>query len=81
MFLTHLGLFRNIKLTNIINIPADNAFKYQITSADITVFFVINLMPYSFITLIDIWYNNSEFKGLLIDLSAATRSTDALGQL
>ena len=70
LFLTWLGSFQNIESANIINALADNAFKYQITSADTTILYV-NPTPYSFTISINIQYNDSEFKGLLIDLVAA----------
>ena len=38
-------------------------------------------MPYSFTKSADLRYNESEFKGLLIDSGAATRSTGGIGQL
>lgn len=80
LFLTQLSPLQNTKLTNTINLLADNAFKHQITSADTTISFV-NPMPYNFTTLINLRYNDSKFKGLLIDSGAATRSTGGVGQL
>lgn len=46
---TQLGFFQNIKLANIVNNLANNASKYQITSANIIVPF-INPIPYIFTT-------------------------------
>ena len=80
LFLTWLGSLQNIELANTVNTLADNVFKHQITSADTTVL-LVNPTPYSFTILTNMRYNDSEFKGLLIDSGAATRSTGGLGQL
>lgn len=80
LFLTQLDPLQNIESTNTINLLADNAFKHQITSADTTIP-LANPMPYNFTTSIDLRYNDSEFKGLLINSGAATRSTGGVGQL
>lgn len=39
----------------------------------------INLVLYNFTILIDLQYNKSEFKKLLIDLDKATRLTSNIG--
>ena len=80
LFLTSLGALQNIESTNTINLLADNAFKHQITFADGTVA-LIDPVPYSFTTSTDLRYDESEFKGLLIDSGTATRSTGGIGQL
>ncbi len=80
LFLTQLGPLQNIESANTVNILADNAFKNQITSTNTTVL-LVNPIPYSFTTSIDLRYNDSEFKGLLIDSGAAIRFTGGVGQL
>lgn len=80
LFLTQFSFFQNMESVNTVNTLADNAFKHQITFADIIVSF-INPTFYSFITLTSMRYNNFEFKGLLIDSGAATWSTGGLSQL
>lgn len=47
-FLSQLNSPQNIKLINIINLLADNTFKYYNTFADITIS-LLNLILYSFI--------------------------------
>lgn len=58
LFLTQLNPLQNAKSTNIINLLADNIFKHQITSVDMTVS-LINLMPYSFTISTNMRYNDS----------------------
>lgn len=80
LFIPKYGFFQNIKSINTINTQADNAFKYQISSVD-TIGLFVNSMSYSFTISTNLRYNNYKFKGLLIDLSAATRSTSGIRQL
>lgn len=74
-FLNSFDFFPNIKLKNIINIFANNTFKYHIRSRDIIIF-LINPMSYSFIISTNILYNNSIFKKLLIDLDIIIKFID-----
>lgn len=79
LFNTSIGTLQNIESTNAINLLTDGAFKHRMTSLDDTTGSVS--MPYSFTTSTDSRYDESEFKGLLIDFGAATRSTGGIGQL
>ena len=63
-----------------INTLADNAFKHQITLSDETVSPIIPA-PYVFNSSANSRYNDTELKGLLIDLSPSTQSTSGIGQL
>lgn len=78
LFLTQFDLLQNIKSTNTINTLANNTFKYQITSVNITILFV-NLTAYSYTILINMPYNNFKFKELLINSNTTTQFTDDLG--
>lgn len=80
LFLTQLDFFQNTKLINTFNLIANNTFKYQIIFIDIPIFF-INPISYSFTTSINLQYNESKFKKLLIGLIVAIRSKGHLGQL
>lgn len=71
LFITQLGSLQNAKLTNTINLLANNTFKHQIIFIDATILF-INPISYSFTILTDLRYNNLKFKKLLIDLDIAT---------
>ena len=80
LFFISIGALQNIESTNTINLLANNVFKYQITSADGIVALTAPV-PYSFTISTNLQYDKSEFKGLLIDSGAATRSTGGIGQL
>lgn len=54
--------------------------KHKITLSDETVS-PITPTPYVFNSSIDSWYNDTEFKGLLIDSGTLTWSTDEINQL
>ena len=54
----------------IINILANNAFKYQIIPSDEIVLPITVPTPYVFNSSTDSQYKNTEFKGLIIDSSA-----------
>ena len=75
-----IGQLNNSESKTVINTLADNSFKHQITLSDKTVS-PTTLVIYIFNSLTDSRYNDTEFKGLLIDLGASTRSTGGIGQL
>lgn len=58
---------------------ADQSFKHRIIMEDETITSVAS-NPFIFSTSTDSRYDNTEFKGLLIDSGASTRSTDGIGQ-
>ena len=72
LFLIQLSPCQNFESINNINTIAVNAFIHQIISANTSIFF-LNPKLYNFDILIDMWYNDFEFKWLLIDLSVANR--------
>lgn len=63
-----------------INTLANNAFKYQIILSNKTVS-PITCALYVFNLSIDLQYNDTEFKELLMDSNASTRSISGIGQL
>ena len=79
MFHTSIGTLHAVESINAINMLTNKAFEHHITWSDNTIAPVS--VPYSFITSTDTRYDESEFKGLLIDSGAATRSTGGIGQL
>ena len=64
----------------VVNTLADNAFKHQITLIDKTAS-PISSAPYVFNSSTYSRYKENEFKGLLIDSGASTRSTSGIVQL
>lgn len=79
-FHTSIGQLHSSESLTVVNTLADNAFKHQITLSDKTVS-PITLTPYVFNSSTDSQYNDTEFKGLVINSSASTRSTGGIGQL
>ena len=81
-FLTSFGEMITAESTSTTNILADKALKHRITSIDDTVSATLaEPRPYSFSTFPTSRYNETEFKGLLIDSGAAVKSTGGIGQL
>ena len=80
LFLTSIGRIKIPESEQTTNLLADNSFKYRITSTDKTITSIAPI-PYTFSTSSNSRYDESEFKGLLIDSGAATRSTGGIGQL
>lgn len=56
----------------IVNTLADNAFKHQIILSDKTILPIIIPALYVFKLSTDSQYNDTEFKGLFIDLGVST---------
>ena len=79
-FYISIGQLNNSESKSIINTLADNTFKHRITLSDETVL-PTTLTPYVFNSSTDSRYNDTEFKGLLINSGASTRSTGGIGQL
>lgn len=79
LFTTYFGTFQNTDFLATTNLLADKVFQHRITSKDKTIA-PTEPKPYSFNAATSSRYNNSEFKGLLIDSGAATRSTAGIGQ-
>ena len=80
-FQTSFGQLKGSESITVVNTLADNAFKHRITLSDETVSPITVPAPYVFNSSTDSRYNDSEFKGLLIDSGASTRSTGGIGQL
>jgi hypothetical protein len=77
-FFTSLETMRNAESETTVNILADNAFKHRITCSDNI---IVPIDPQSYVyTCIDSRYNESEFKGLLIDSDVVTRFIGGIGQ-
>jgi hypothetical protein len=64
---------------NIVNALVDNVFKHRLTSMN-NVQSVI-LTSYTYNTIIEFRYDDTEFKRLLIDSEAITKSTEEIDQL
>ena len=79
-FHTSIGQLQGSESVTVVNTLADNAFKHRITLSDETAS-PISSAPYVFNSSTDSRYNDTEFKGLLIDSGASTRSTGGIGQL
>lgn len=79
-YFTSLGEMHNDEPTAITNQLANNACKHRVTVKDIAAA-PTPPEPYIFSVSTDSRYDDSEFKGLLIDSGAATRSTGGIGQL
>ena len=77
-FHTSIGQLYNSKSQTIDNTSADNAFKHQIILSNETVL-PTTLAPYIFNSSTDSQYNDTEFKWLIIDSGASTRSTGDIG--
>jgi hypothetical protein len=75
-FLTSLDESNDTK--SVINLLADKAFKHQFTSEDSIIVPTIESFIYTSST--ESRYDDREFKGILIDSNAATRSTGGVGQ-
>ena len=80
-FHTSFGQLKGSESITVVNTLADNAFKHQITFSDEIVLPATVLAPYVFNLSTDSRYNDIEFKELLIDSGASTRSTGDIGQL
>lgn len=61
-----------------VNTLADNAFKHQITLSDKIVPSITVPVPYVFNSSTDSQYNNTEFKGLLINLNVSTQLINSI---
>lgn len=72
-FYTSIGQLESSGSLTVVNTPADNAFKHQITLSDKTVS-IITLALYILNLSTDSQYNDNEFKELLIDSGASTQS-------
>lgn len=70
---------KSLKSITIVNTLANNAFKSQITLNNETISPSIVSAPYVFNLSTDLQYNNIEFKKLLINLKALTKSTRGIG--
>ena len=65
---------------NTINTLTDNAFKHRLTSINDTQS-ITHLTFYSYSTIIESRYDDTEFKRLFIDSETTTRSIDEMNQL
>ena len=90
MFCTSLGTLKNSDCILTTNLLTDHAAKHQITDIDesetsSTEDSNINMenssISYAYTSSTSSKYNDTKFKGLLIDSNAATRSTDNIEQL
>ena len=73
---------RNKKSITTVNLLSDSSFKHRLTAKNSTVpHTTTKPQPFMFNVFTSFWYDDTEFKGLLIDSRAATRSTDGIGQL
>ena len=70
-FHTSIGQLQSSESLTVVNILAENAFKHRITLTDEAVF-PITPAPYVFNSFTDSRYNDTKFKGLLIDSGAST---------
>ena len=80
-FHTFFCQLKNLESITIVNSLADNAFKHWITLNDKIVSPIIVPTSYIFNLSTDSWYNDTEFKGLRIDLGALTWLKGGIGQL
>lgn len=80
-FHTFFGQLEGSESITVVNILADNAFKHQITLSDNTVSHIIVPAFYTFNLLTDLQYNDTEFKGLFINLGALTHLIRGISQL
>ena len=78
-FFTSLGELENSESRITTGLLADNSFRHWITSKDDTIT-LTSPKSYSYNTSTGSRYNDTEFKGLLIDSGAATRSTGGISQ-
>ena len=84
MFCTSLDTLKNSDCILTINLFTDHAAKHQIIDIDESESFFSTenfSMSYAYIFSTSSRYDDTKFKGLLIDSDAATRSTDGIGQL
>ena len=88
MFCTSLNSLKNSDCILTINLFINNAAKHQITDIDESENSSTensdtenSNISYTYIFSTSFRYDDTEFKGLLIDSNAATRSTDGIGQL
>ena len=79
-FYTSIGQLNNSKSKTVVNTLADNAFKHRIILRDESVL-PTTLTPYVFNSSTDSRYNDTKFKGLLIDSGTSTQSISDIGQL
>lgn len=80
LFFILFVIFQNIEFINIINLLANNTFKYQIIFINSTIVF-INLILYSFTISTNLQYDKSKLKELLIDSNTMTKSKSNVNQL
>lgn len=80
-FHTFFDELEDSKSLKVVNTLVDNTFKYQITLSDKTVPPITVPVPYTFNLSTDSRYNDTEFKGLLIDSGVSTQSTGGISQL
>lgn len=78
-FYTFFGQLENSEFITVINTLANNAFKYQIILSDETISFITPTL-YIINWSTHLQYNNTKFKGLLIDLNISTWSKGGIGQ-
>ena len=83
MFCTSLSMLKNSDCILTTNLLTDHAAKHQITDIDEseTSSTENSSIPYAYTSSTSSKYDDTEFKGLLIDSGAATRSTGDIGQL
>ena len=79
-FFTSFGELQNAEPTTTVQLLADKALEHRITFKDNTVA-PVPPKPYCYNMFTESRYDESEFKGLLIDSGAAIRSTGGIGQL
>ena len=83
VFCISLGMLKNFDCILTTNLFTDHAAKHQIIDIDEseTPNIENSSISYAYISSTSFRYDDTEFKGLLIDSKAATRSTDGIGQL
>ena len=81
MFFKSFGDLQNTESVIIINLLADKAFKHRIICKNEAVVFITSPTIYSFNATTSSRYDESEFKGLLIDSGAAMRFIEGIDQL
>lgn len=80
-FHSFFGQPKNSKSITVINILADNIFKYQIMVKDKAISPIIVSAPYVVNLSTDSQYHDTEFKGLLIDLNVPICSIGNIDEL
>ena len=80
-FYTSFAHLEGSEFITVVKTLADNVFKYQIISNDETILSITDSAPYVFNSSTDLRYNDAEFKGLLIDSGASTRSIGGIGPI